>query len=805
MRIGKARGGIGRGKQGWRDLLLMGTALVVLAHGTPAIAQGQAAQTAQAQEIRSFQIPAQPLPAALRLFADQAGLQLAYKTDELQALTGNPVAGSYRTEDALRLLLSGRGVSWRFTDARTVVLERIAAGDAMTLDPVTVEGKRVVETGKGAFDGYVATRSTAGTKTDTPLIETPQSISVVGSEQIDRLKPQTVGEALRYTPGLLKGQGFNRTDDGFYMRGFQVNHESLYMDGLRGQPNIYSTSTEPYALERIEVLRGPASVLYGQAGPGGVINMVSKRPTEDALHEVQFQAGNFERKQVATDHAGKLDAEGKFTYRLTALARDSDTMVDHIPDDKAFIAPSLTWKPTDDTSLTLLTSYTKAETAYYYGFPAEGTVLPNPNGEIARDRFLGEPDYNKWDRTVYSAGYEFEHRFADGLQFRQNLRYSDFKNEYKDIGFGSWQPGQRVINRSAYERVDDSSMFAVDNQMLWDVQTGPLAHKVLAGLDYTRGTFERVQYSGTVAPLDLYAPVYGAPVTRSASPVTSVDQSYDQFGVYLQDQIKFDEKWVLLLGGRQDWVEDESLNRLNGARTSNSQDAFTGRVGLVYLSETGLAPYVSYSESFQPQAGVQANGSSFVPTTGQQYEAGVKYQPPGRDSSVTVAVYELTRQNVVTSDPANPGFSVQTGEIQSRGFEVEAKLNLAKGLNLLASYTYTDAEVTKTNGTDLGNRPTNTPQHMASLWGEYALQEPLLRGLTLGAGLRYVGDTVNLADTYTAPSYTVYDAMVGYELGQWELALNVINLTDEKYIATCTYGCFYGDARTVMATVSYHW
>ncbi|KZD07850.1 TonB-dependent siderophore receptor [Oceanibaculum pacificum] len=803
MRKDKARESGAR--DGWRNFLLMGTALAALAQGAPALAQGQPAQVAQAQAVRSFQIAAQPLPAALRLFADQAGLQFAYSTADLQALAGNPVAGSYRTEDALRLLLAGRGVSWRFTDARTVVLERVAANGALTLDPVTVEGQRQVETGKGAFDGYVATRSTAGTKTDTPLIETPQSISVVGADQIERLKPQTVGEALRYTPGILKSQGFNRTDDSFYARGFQVNHEALFMDGLRGQPNIFSTSAEPYALERIEVLRGPASVLYGQGSPGGVINMVSKRPTEDSLHELQLQGGNFGRKQIATDHGGKLDEEGKFTYRLTALARDSDTMVDYIPDDKIFIAPSLTWKPSDDTSLTLLTSYTKTETAYYYGFPAEGTVLPNPNGPIARERFLGEPDYNKWDRTVYSAGYEFEHRFNDSLQFKQNLRYSDFTNEYNDVGFGTWQPGQRLLNRSAYERVDESSMFAVDNQLQWEANTGPLSHTFLGGLDYTRGTFDRVQYSGTMAPLDVYAPVYGSPVTRSASPVTSIEQSYDQVGIYLQDQIKFDEKWVLLLGGRQDWVEDESLNRLNGANTATSQDAFTGRVGLVYLSETGLAPYVSYSESFQPQAGVQANGSAFVPTTGQQYEVGVKYQPPGRDSSVTFAVYELTRQNVVTGDPANPGFSVQTGEIQSRGFEVEAKLNLAKGLNVLASYAYTDAEVTETNGADLGNRPTNTPQHMASLWGEYAVQEPLLRGLTLGAGLRFVGDTVNLADTYTAPSYTVYDAMVGYELGQWQFALNVMNLTDEKYIAACTYGCFYGDARTVLGTVTYRW
>lgn len=805
---GGCANGCASGAAGVRTALLLGTALGALLSAT--IEAGAAdrpagQQLAQAGTV-AFDIAPLPLGDALRVFSDQSGLQVAYSTGDLAGLNGNRVVGELRTEDALRLLLSGSKVTWRFTDARTVVLERAAAaGGAMTLDPLTIEAQRDPETGKGPVAGYVATRSTAGTKTDTPLIETPQSVSVVGAEQIDRQKAQTVGEALRYTPGLLASQGFNRTDDGFYMRGFQVNHDSLYVDGLRNQPNIYSTSAEPYGLERIEVLHGPASVLYGQSGPGGVINMVTKRPTTEPLHEVQVQGGSFERKQVATDHAGALDTEGAFSYRLTALARDSETMVDHIDDDKLYVAPSLTWRPTEATSLTLLASYSESRTAYYYGFPAEGTVLPNANGSIARNRFLGEPDYNKWDRTAYSAGYELEHRLNDRLQFRQNLRYSSFENEYADIWFGSWQPGERVVNRGAYERVDDSEMLALDNQVQAGFATGPLSHTLLVGVDYTRGDIERVQYGGTVAPLDLYAPVYGSPVTRNATPSTSIRETYDQVGVYAQEQVKLLDKWVLLLGGRQDWIADRSEDRLSGSDESNDQNAFTGRAGLVYLSDSGLAPYVSYAESFQPQTGVQADGSTFQPTTGTQYEVGVKYQPKGRHSSVTLSAYELTRQNVVTADPDNLGFSTQTGEIRSRGLEAEARLTVLDGLRVIGGYAYVDAEVTKSSGADLGNRPANTPEHMASLWGEYEVQAGDLRGLTIGAGVRYVGNTVNLSDSYTVPSYTVFDAMVGYQIEGWQLALNAINLTDETYVAACTYGCFYGDALTVLGTVSYRW
>ena len=804
------RGAALSASKGWvRTACVAAVSFLIVAAAGSAWADGRKAEPAlaqaqpQPQPSATFDIPPQPLSRALTAFGRQSGYQVSVDHGDLADLSTQGVSGSMSPEEALRRLLAGTGIGWRLTGERSVVLEKMGREGAVTLSPITVEAQG--ESAWGPVDGYVAKRSATGTKTDTPLIEVPQSISVVGGTQIERQQSQSVGEALRYTPGILKSQGFNRTDDAFYMRGFQINHDALYVNGLRTQPNIYSATTDPYTLERIEVLRGPASVLYGQSSPGGVINMVTKRPTLTPLHEIEAQGGNFDRKQIATDHGGAVDESGQFSYRLTALARESDTMVDFIEDDKIVVAPSLTWRPGKDTSFTLLTGYARSETKYYYGFPAAGTVEPNPNGQVPTERFIGEPDFNRWERTVYSAGYEFEHAFSGGLKLIQNLRFSDFENDYRDIAFGTFQAGQRVINRSAYARVDESSMLSLDTRLQAKLATGPLDHTLVAGVDYARAAFSRVQHAGTVAPLDLFSPTYGSPVVLGAAPVVDSEQVMHQVGLYAQDQVKILDNWRLLLGGRHDWVDDETDNNITRQTTASSPTAFTARMGLVYLTDFGLAPYASYAESFQPQTGIDAGGSPFEPTTGQQYEAGVKYQPKGVNASVTLSVYQLTRQKVLTTDPNNPGFSVQTGEIRARGGEIEAQINPIAGLTVLAGYAYTDAEVTKSNTNTVGNRPENTPKHMASLWAEYEIQETDLRGLIFGGGVRHVGRSTNLTDTVEVPNYTVFDAMVGYQRDGWRLALNATNLFDNEYIAACTYGCFYGATRTVIGTVAYRW
>ncbi len=791
-------------------------AAAVLAAGLLAVSpQGLSAQPAPAtaRTAVDFDIPPLPLDQAITRFAVQSRLQVIAPGDLTANRRSPGVRGVLAPAAALDRLLAGTGLAFRFSDATTATLIPAPATtggsvnpDVVTLGAVTVDARTAqAETAWSPVDGFVATRSATATKTDTPLIETPQSVAVVTRDQIDAQAAQTLGDALRYTAGVNKVQGFNRTDDAVNIRGFQSSASNLFRDGMRAQFNIYDSMSEPYGLERIEVLKGPASVLYGQSAPGGVVNVVTKRPKFESFGEIEIEGGNFHRKQAATDFGGNLDAAGTWSYRLTALARDSDTMVDYIPDDKLFVAPSLAWRPSADTSLTFLGSYVKSKTAYNYGFPTQGTVQFNPNGRIATSRFLGEPGYNDFKRTSRSIGYLFEHRFDDVWQVRQNLRYADYKNDYSDIGFGAWAPGMRSVARSPYSRNDQSQFIAVDNQVQADLTTGPVRHTLLAGLDFSNWQWGRTQYNGTVAPLDLFSPVYGSPVRMGYTPATSTRQTGNQTGLYAQDSLKIFDRWIVQVGGRQDWVDQTSKNRIANVAANQNDAAFTWRAGTLYQFDFGLSPYVSYSESFTPATGVTFGGSAFEPTTGQQYEAGLKYEPRGLNASFTASVFDLKQQNVTTPDLAHPGYSVQTGEVHSKGVELQVVATLTERLDVVGAYTYTDARVSKSNGADLGRRPAAVPQNMASLWANYTIRDGMLAGLGFGGGGRYVGQTWNLANNATVPSYTVADALIRYDIGQVRLSLNAINLFDKDYVESCTYGCFYGDRRTVIARLQYRW
>ena len=355
----------------------------------------------------------------------------------------------------------------------------------------------------------------------------------------------------------------------------------------------------------------------------------------------------------------------------------------------------------------------------------------------------------------------------------------------------------------------------LDNQIQSDFTTGPLTHKVLFGADYqyklydTQGAYG----GGTVAGLDIFQPVYGSPATTSA---VTYDRRLEQqqFGLYLQDQIKLGS-WSLLLGGRHDWAETDTENRISNTTTKTSDRAFTGRAGLVYQFSNGLAPYASYAESFFPVNGTNAAGQQFEPETGVQYEVGLRYEPPGSNSLVSIAVFDLRRQNVTTSDPDNPGFNIQTGEITSRGIELEAKLSLGYDINLLGAYSFNDVEVTKSNGTDLGKRPSRVPEHTASLWAEYSPDNGLLRGWNIGGGARYVGSTYgDSTNSFKVPSFLVFDSAVSFELETLSpslkgarLEINATNLLNKEYVATCgsINGCHFGARRAVYGTLRYSW
>ncbi len=769
----------------------------------------------------TYDVPAGPLAEALSRFAQQSGVAISIDADRVRGLRSPGLAGRYGVDDGFAQLLRGSGYAASRTVSGYVLipapLSAAGTGGPQVLPPVEVSAATPNETAWGHVDGYVAARTQTGSKTDTPLIEVPQSISVVTRDRIDAQAAQTVEQALRYTAGVrTETFGIQTRQEAFFIRGFLQSRTSQYRDGLlMPYPGGYSTwMMEPYGLERIEVLRGPSSVLYGQNGPGGLINLVTRR-AGGRQREIEITGGSFGRAQGAFDIGDSIDQAGEFSARLTGLARYSRTQTDFVDDDRAYIAPSVTWRPSADTSLTFLSDYQKIRTGSADSFlPAQGTVYATPAGRIPVNRFSGEPAFNNYDSTQYSLGYLFEHRFDQTWSVRQNLRYAHLNSKYDTVYGSGLAPDLVTLYRGAFNDRSKMGTFAVDNQAEARFGTGPLAHTVLMGLSYQRTLTDLTIGFGGAPSINIYNPVYGAPVPTPAT-VVSNDQVNNQTGLYLQDQIKVADNWVLVLGGRQDWSNTDTKNRLSGTKTRQSDSAFSGRAGLVYVSAIGLAPYVSYAESFLPVSGVSFGGATFRPETGQQYEAGVKYQPRGVDSFITAAVFDLTRQNVTTPDPAHPGFSIQTGEVRSRGIELEGVASLADGLNLIGSYTYNNVKVTKSNDVDQGKRPMGVPTHMASAWADYTQGRGPLKGLGLGAGVRYVGATPgDLANTFDVPSATLFDASIHYDLGGLSqtlqgvrLSVNATNLFDREYVASCSAAtsCFWGNRRTVLATLRYRW
>jgi iron complex outermembrane receptor protein len=697
--------------------------------------------------------------------------------------------------------------------------QTVAAGAAdkddqqqiQALPEVNVSSEAEIESAYGPVEGYVANRGATATKTDTPLIEMPQSISVITRDRLDDENPSNIGEALRYVPGVTTQPfGFDSRFDFFNIRGFSgTTNGSLYRDGLQLRSQGFRQFRyDIYGLERIEVLRGPASVLFGQGTIGGVVNYITKRPTREPLREFILEAGNFDRFQGKFDLSGPVADTDTLSYRLTGLARDSKTQVDFVEDDRIFIAPSLTWQPSEDTSLTILSHFEEDSTGSSNNFfPFAGTVRGNPNGRIPVHRFSGEPTFDQYDRKEYSLGYLFEHKASDTWTFRQNARFDhtdvDFKQAF-GLGLDPADSTQRLLQRGAFVGAEESDAFAIDTQAQAKVVTGSIAHTLLFGIDYQRSEFDVVSAFGLAPSIDLYTPVYGVPVTDPAV-VAKNDGVQYQTGLYFQEQAKFLDKWVLTLGGRQDYVDSETTDRLANTRTDENDHKFSGRAGLVYLADNGLAPYISYSESFLPVAGVDLSGRRFDPETGEQYEVGVKYQPPGVNAFITVAAFDLRRQNVSTPDPINPANTLQTGEVRSRGIELEAVASLDTNLDVIATYTFQDLEITKSNDGTEGNTPSAVPRHLVSLRTNYSLREGWLAGLNLGLGLRYVGTTfVDDANSFKTESYTLVDASAQYDWKKFSVGLNVNNLFDKEYIAGCSgAACFYGATRTVVGSLRY--
>ncbi|MCE6964059.1 ferrichrome porin FhuA [Enterobacter sp. MW07] len=671
------------------------------------------------------------------------------------------------------------------------------------------------ESAWGPAATIAAKHSATATKTDTPIEKTPQSVSVVTRAEMDTRQPSSVKEALAYTPGAaVSTRGSSTSYDFVIIRGFYTPGPTPnnYLDGIKLQGDYYSAAVvDPYMLERVEMMRGPTSVLYGKSNPGGLISMVSKSPTSEPLKEIQFKMGTDNLFQTGFDFSDSLDDDGIYSYRLTGLARSNDQQQDFSKQKRYAIAPVFSWKPDDKTNLTLRANIQNDPSMGYYGWlPKEGTVEPLPDGSRVPVNFTDYAPNNTYSRYQRMVGYSFEHSFDDTFTVRQNLRYSQIKTSQQSVyGFGA--TGNQ-LTRSIIVSDERYNDFGVDTQLESKFGTGEVAHTLLTGIDYSRLHNDIDNAYGTAPTLDMNNPVYTDVDFPDAQPFQLNTQH--QTGLYIQDQLEW-EKWVATLGGRYDWSKQATTIRSSGQKVERNDEQFTWRAGINYLFDNGITPYFSYSESFEPNpskawAATPADNVAYAPSKGKQYEAGVKYIPKELPVVVTAAVYELTKTNNLTTDPTNPFAQVAAGEVRSRGVELEAKAAVNANINLTASYTYTDAEYTD-DTTYKGLTPVQVPKNMASLWGDYTFYEGALSGLTLGTGGRYVGSSYGDPDnTFKVGSSTVMDAVVKYDLARLGLAgssvaVNVNNLFDREYVASCfnTYGCFWGAERQVVATATF--
>jgi len=678
------------------------------------------------------------------------------------------------------------------------------------------------ESAWGPAPTIAAKRTATATKTDTPIEKTPQSISVVTREEMDMKDPSTVKEALNYTPGVFATRGSSETLDVISIRGFSAStgaNTNQYLDGLKLQGDNYSESSmDPYFLERIELMRGPTSVLYGKSNPGGIVSMVSKRPTTEPLKEVEFQMGTDNLYQTGFDFSDAIDDDGVFSYRLTGLGRSEDAQQTMVKSTRYAIAPAFSWRPDDKTDFTFLSNFQSDPDAGYYGWlPRVGTVVPytDANGnahKLDTDFNEGEQD-NRMSRRQQQIGYSFAHAFDDTFTVRQNLRYTRLHTLYTSVyGNGFTAPTQ--INRAFVRSDEDLNSFTVDTQLQSAFATGAVDHTLLTGVDYLRMRNDINADYGSANPIDMVEPQYGNANVNVNFPYAVINRQ-EQTGLYAQDQAEWNH-WVLTLGGRYDFAKTSTYTRSSGSLSEINDQQFTWRGGLNYVFDNGIAPYFSYSESFEPVAGSTKQGKPFDPSRGKQYEAGVKYVPKDMPVTVTAAVFQLTKDNNLTADPSDSAFSVQGGEIRSRGLELEAKAALTSNINLTAAYSYTDAEYTD-DTLYQGKRPVEVPRNMASLWADYTFHETALSGLTLGAGARYVGDTSsfytvgdNANDTFNVGSYTLVDATVKYDLARVgmpgsSVGVKVNNLFNREYVSSCyrDYACYWGADRQVVATASF--
>ncbi|WP_431022677.1 TonB-dependent siderophore receptor [Erwinia rhapontici] len=688
-----------------------------------------------------------------------------------------------------------------------------APGMTFAADSQMVVTAAPAETADSPTRGYNATTSTGASKTDQPLITTGQAVSVVTRQQIDDQAANTVGQALNYTPGVFSNFSGGATRfDTVALRGFHGGDvDNLFLDGMRlmsdgGSHNIMQV--DPWFLERLDIIKGPSSALYGQTVPGGLVNMTSKRPQFIPEGHFRLTGGTQNTKGAAFDYTNAINDQ--WAFRLIGMTRTSDTQYDNTREERYTISPSLLWQPSEDTSLLLRAYLQKDPSGGYHGSTPLSGNLTQHNGKWLKDGFNeGESSVDQYKRREQVYSYAFSHRFNETWAVRSDASYTHSSVALDQVYQNGWIDDSDQLARGYSGSRGSLDAWSTDNQLEADFATGDVTHKLVVGAEYHQYKNDVWSGYGSASPLN---PFTGATASHGVT-VTSQDNTtrrYYQSGVYLQDELEWN-RWHATLSGRYDRMVSEQDNHTTDVKHRLQDDHISGRASLLYAFENGLSPYVSYSQAVTPSILPGKDGNLLKPSTSEQYEAGLKYQPPGTSDLYTAAVYDLTQKDVAARDSNDIASAtyIPAGKVHSQGLELEARNQLTPRLSTIAGYTLNHVRYKELQDGNDGHTPLLTPNQMASAWAHYQFDY----GISAGAGVRYIGKQwANDDNTARVPSVTLVDASVRANLGDWNSSMkgayvqvNANNLFGRDYIAACysTTNCYVGAERSVIATVGY--
>lgn len=630
---------------------------------------------------------------------------------------------------------------------------------------------------------YVVPDASSTLRTDIPIFDTPASVQVVPQKVIKDQGATSVRDITRNVSGVNFAESSGNRNEQFIIRGF-VAENGIFRNGFREDTFSTRTQTELANIDRVEVLKGPASILFGRSDPAGIVNFVTKKPSREPFYEIGFTAGSFDFYRPTLDSSGPLTQDGNLAYRLNASYENAGSFRNGVNSERFFVAPTLSWQLTDDTDLTLEFSYLNDTQPVDRGL----VVLSNNKvADIPFSTFLGDPDISaNFEETRTELA--LNHRFSDNLSLRTLLRYSTATETHagvtSQIDFGAESEDDQ--NFPTIENNDNRSFFetfTIQSDLTAKFNTGSLEHTVLFGVEYFTGFQSFLIEQRSTGIIDIFNASAFEPTDEPFDLIAEGEFTTESFGIFLQDQIAILDNLKLVIGGRFDTVDTAEEDFIGDEVFEANGDAFTPRFGIIYQPIEPVSLYASFSQSFFPSFGTSVDGEPFEPTRGTIFEIGVKTEIIKDKLFSTLALYDTTQTNVATADPDNAGFEIQTGKQNSQGIELDLQGEILPGWNIFAGYAYADAKVTEDNDIPIGNRLTNVPEHKFNLWTTYTLQEGALSGLGFGAGVFYVGERAgDLDNSFFVDDYVRVDAAIYYERDNYRFALNFKNLFDADFI-----------------------